>query len=316
MKTGYFSDPIFLGHETGRHPENGGRLEAIEKKIAAEGLRERLELRRSRGATEEEIGLVHGLDYIHSVEEAVLSGEKYLNTQDCRLSGGTYQAAIHGAGALVDAVTEVSEGRLDNAFVACRPPGHHAEHQEAMGFCFFNNIAIGASFLTGQLGYERVLIFDFDVHHGNGTQHSFESRKDILFSSIHQHPQTCYPGTGYAEERGRGEGLGYTLNAPMPPQAGDEEYLQVFHTELLPAFKTFNPDFILISAGFDAHRDDPLAMINLTQEGFDQLIGGMKELALDCCRGRLVSVLEGGYNYERLSECVASHIDLLQQEPG
>lgn len=316
MKTGYFTDPIFLRHDTGGHPENAGRLEAIRAKLESEGLLARFAQKSSRPATEQEVGLVHTIDYMHLVEEAALSGQQFLNTPDCVISEETYSAALHGAGAFVDAVTEVAAGRLENAFLACRPPGHHAEHQEAMGFCFFNNIAIGAAMLTRELGVQRVLIFDFDVHHGNGTQHTFEDRKDVFFSSIHQHPSTCYPGTGYEKEKGRGDGLGYTLNTPMQPYATDEDYLGVFHNLLLPAFREYDPDFILLSAGFDAHRDDPLAQVNLTQTAFDEMLTGMKQLALDCCQGRLVSVLEGGYNYERLSECVASHVTLLQSDPA
>jgi acetoin utilization deacetylase AcuC-like enzyme len=315
MKTGYFSDPIFLQHDTGGHPENAGRLEAIRGKLEQDGLLEVFESRTSRPATREEISLVHSVPYMRQVEEAALSGRHYLNTPDCVLSEQTYTVALHAAGALVDAVTDVAEGRLDNAFLACRPPGHHAEHQQALGFCFFNNIAIGAEVLT-RLGYGRVLVFDFDVHHGNGTQHTFEERKDVLFASIHQDPRTCYPGTGFSEEKGRGDGLGYTLNVPMFPQSQDDDYIHQFESVLLPAFREYNPDFILLSAGFDAHRDDPLALVDLTQEGFDAMIKGMKQLSLECCDGRLVSVLEGGYNYQRLAECVASHVSLLQEEPA
>ena len=160
----------------------------------------------------------------------------------------------------------------------------------------------------------RVLVFDFDVHHGNGTQHAFEERKDVLFCSMHQHPLTLYPGTGFAEERGRGAGLGYTINAPMAPYSTDADYLALFEQRLLPAFRAYQPQFVLISAGFDAHRDDPLAMINLTQFGFDRLLAQMKQLALECCGGKLVSALEGGYNYAALSACVASHLEILQAD--
>jgi acetoin utilization deacetylase AcuC-like enzyme len=315
MKTGLFSDPIFQAHETGGHPENAGRLEAITRRLGENSLLQRLELRRPRPATEEEIGTIHTLDYMRYVEEAALSGRHYLDTPDCVLSHETYNVALHAAGAIVDAVLDVAEGRLDNAFVACRPPGHHAEQAQALGFCFFNNIAIAAAVLTEKLGYERVLVFDFDVHHGNGTQHSFEESKAVYFCSIHQHPLTLYPGTGFAEERGRGAGAGYTLNAPMPPYAGDEDYLEVFDQVLLPRFQDYRPQFVLVSAGFDAHRDDPLAMINLTREGFDALIQRTKALALEHCGGKLVSALEGGYDYRALADCVASHLSILQADP-
>ncbi|HKJ00017.1 MAG TPA: histone deacetylase [bacterium] len=314
MRTGLYSDPIFMAHDTGNHPENAGRLAAIAQRLASDGLVTRCIERKPRPATQEEVTTVHSVGYMRHVEEAALSGQQYLDTPDCVLSTETYNVALHAAGALVDSVVDVAEGRLDNAFVACRPPGHHAEQGQAMGFCYFNNIAIAAAVLTAKLGYERVLVFDFDVHHGNGTQHTFEERKDVLFCSMHQHPLTLYPGTGFAEERGRGDGLGYTLNAPMAPFSGDADYLQVFEHKLLPAFRDYKPQFILVSAGFDAHQDDPLAMINLTQSAFDRMLAATKQLAVETCGGKLVSALEGGYNYEALAACVASHLDILQAD--
>lgn len=314
MKTGLFYDPIFLRHDTGHHPENAGRLSAIVSRLKESGLSDKLEHRSSRAATEQEVTRVHGVNYVRHVEEAALTGQGFLDTPDCVLSEETYSVALHAAGALLDAVGDVVEKRLDNAFVACRPPGHHAERSQAMGFCYFNNVAIAADFLTKEAGLERVLIFDFDVHHGNGTQHTFEHRKDVYFCSMHQHPRTLYPGTGYAEERGEGEGIGYTQNVPMLPLSTDDDYLKTFDQTILPRFREYAPQMILISAGFDAHRDDPLAMINLTQAGFDGLATRMKALADEFCKGKIVSVLEGGYNYERLSECVASHISILQSD--
>jgi acetoin utilization deacetylase AcuC-like enzyme len=315
MNTGLYYDPIFLQHDTGHHPENAGRLRAIMERMDQQGLTARLRVMHPRPATQAELTLIHDEGYIRRVEEAALSGREFLDTPDCAICEATYGVALHAAGAVVDAVQQVAEGRLDNAFIACRPPGHHAEHKQALGFCFFNNIAIGADFLTRRMGYERVLIFDFDVHHGNGTQHSFEERKDVLFVSIHQHPRTCYPGTGYAEERGRGEGLGYTVNLPMPPYSTDDDYLALFRERLLPLFRDYAPQFVLLSAGFDAHAEDPLAQMNLTQTSFDEMTRGVKNLARDHCGGRIVSILEGGYNFVRLSECVASHVAILHSNP-
>ena len=314
MNTGLFYDPIFLQHDTGDHPENAGRLRAILDGLGAQGMIDTLRILPSRPASHPELTLIHDEHYVRRVEEAALSGRAFLDTPDCALSEASYGVALHAAGAVAEAVQQVAEGRLDNAFVACRPPGHHAEQRRAMGFCFFNNIAIGAAMLTRHMGHERVLIFDFDVHHGNGTQHSFEERKDVLFVSMHQHPRTCYPGTGYAEERGRGEGLGYTVNVPMPPYCTDEDYLPIFQQRLLPLFREYDPQFVLISAGFDAHADDPLAQMNLTQVAFDGMTRGLKTLATEHCGGRIVSVLEGGYHYARLSECVASHVAILQSD--
>ena len=316
MRTGLYSDPIFQAHNTGSHPENAGRLKAIVERIEANGLGTRLATRKPRPATREEIATIHTVDYMRYVEEASLSGRHYLDTPDCVLSPETYNVALNAAGALVDAVVDVAEGRLDNAFVACRPPGHHAEKAQALGFCYFNNIGIAAAVLTQQMGYERVLVFDFDVHHGNGTQHAFEERRDVLFCSMHQHPLTLFPGTGFAEERGRGEGQGYTINVPMAPFATDADYLGIFEHKLLPAFREYNPQFVLISAGFDAHQDDPLAMINLSRAAFDHMLTSVKQLALETCGGRVVSALEGGYNYEALADCVASHLNILQSDDG
>ncbi|MBI3992982.1 MAG: histone deacetylase [Candidatus Lambdaproteobacteria bacterium] len=316
MNTGLYTDPIFLQHDTGDHPENAGRLDAISSTLRGNGMLGRLQVKQSQVASAEDIERIHTRDHVRRVEEAALSGMRYLGTPDCVLSHETYLVAQHAAGAVVQAASEVAQGRLDNAFVACRPPGHHAEANRALGFCYFNNVAIAAAFLTDALGYQRVLIFDFDVHHGNGTQHAFDARRDVFYCSVHQHPRTCYPGTGYAEERGAGDGLGFTLNAPVLPYATDADYLALFDGTLLPAFMEYKPDFILLSAGFDAHRDDPLALVNLTQVGFDHMARGMKRLSLDCCQGRLVSVLEGGYNYARLSECVTSHLEILQADPA
>jgi acetoin utilization deacetylase AcuC-like enzyme len=315
MNTGFFYDPIFLEHDTGHHPENSGRLRAIMQRLEADQVLPRLRPQAARPADKAAIQLIHEGDYVRRVEEAALSGHSFLDTPDCAVSEATFRASLHAAGSVVEAVRLVQEGRLDNAFVACRPPGHHAEHARAMGFCFFNNIAIGAASLLKDHGLERVLIFDFDVHHGNGTQHAFEESRQVLFCSMHQHPRTCYPGTGYADERGRGEGLGYTINVPMPPYSEDQDYLPIFEQNLLPAFREFDAQFVLVSAGFDAHRDDPLAQMNLTQTAFDAMSSGIKALAHECCGGKLVSILEGGYHYQRLSECVASHLSILLTDP-
>jgi acetoin utilization deacetylase AcuC-like enzyme len=316
MRTGFYFDPIFLEHDTGHHPENAGRLRSILEGLETGGVLERLQRRPAPAAEERAIGLIHDPGYIRRVEEAALTGRSYLDTPDCAMSERTFEASVRAAGAVVDAISAVSQGQLDNAFVACRPPGHHAEHAEAKGFCFFNNIAIGAAFLLQELGYERVLIFDFDVHHGNGTQHAFEETHRVLFCSIHQDPLTCYPGTGFADERGRGDGLGFTINVPMPPYCEDEQYISLFQQQLLPVFREYRPQFVLVSAGFDAHRDDPLAQMNLTQLAFDVMTNGIKALAHECCEGKLVSVLEGGYDFRRLSECVASHVSILESDPA
>lgn len=314
--TGFYFDPIALQHDTGRHPENAGRLQFLMDALRNNGTLKTLREMPSRKADFKEIERIHELDYIRSVEAACAEGVRYLGTKDCLLSRQTFEAARCATGMVLEAVDQVADEKLDNAFCAVRPPGHHAEYDQALGFCYFNNVAIAAEFLIRERGYRRVLIFDFDVHHGNGTQHTFEERSDVFFCSIHQDPRTCYPGTGYANERGRSEGKGYTLNCPMPPYSDNEAYHQVFVHKILPAFREYRPDFIILSAGFDAHRDDPLAQEMLTVEGFNGMLNGIKELAHQFAGGRMVSVLEGGYHYQALAECIQSHLEILLENPS
>ena len=313
LRTGFYFDPISLEHDTGHHPENAGRLKFLMAALAENSTLQALQKMPSRKAELSEIQLIHQLDYIHSVEEACASGASFIGNQDCVISQKTYEAALQASGTVLDAVSQVADEKLDNAFCAVRPPGHHAENAQALGFCYFNNIAIAADFLTKERGYQRVLVFDFDVHHGNGTQHSFEARNDVFFCSIHQDPRTCYPGTGYGSEKGTGAGTGYTLNCPMPPYSSDEDYQQVFLQKILPIFEEYRPEFILLSAGFDAHREDPLAQEMLTVAGFNEILQGMKTLAAHHAGGRLVSVLEGGYHYQALADCIQAHLEILLQ---
>lgn len=313
MRTGLLLDPIYLKHDTGSHPENAGRLRHLMQEVEKNAEINALERVPVRRAETREIALVHQTSYQRQVEAACASGSRFMGSMDCIISPETYEVALHATGGVLQAVSMVAEDKLDNAFCAIRPPGHHAETAQAMGFCYFNNIAIAAEFLLKEYGYQRVLIFDFDVHHGNGTQHTFEERKDVFFCSVHQDPTTCYPGTGYASETGHGDGKGYTLNIPMEPFSTDEDYSEKINQQILPAFHAFQPDFVLISAGFDAHKDDPLAHVNLTTSGFDHLIGETLKIAKQYSNGKLVSILEGGYNHGALSECILSHLTHLMR---
>jgi len=314
MKTGLYTNPIFLEHNTGQHPENANRLRAILDKLESDKLMGKFKVEAGRTATSTEIKMLHTEKLISEVETASESGAQTLHTRDCVISAQTYKASLHAVGSVLDAALEVAERRLDNAFCAVRPPGHHAEFDTAMGFCFFNNIALAAEFLSREMGFQRILIIDFDVHHGNGTQHFFEERSDIFFVSMHQDPRTCYPGTGFAKENGRGVGTGYTLNIPVPPGIEDAEYLQIFSTDVKPKLEEYNPDFVLISAGFDAHRDDPLASLNLTESTFKKLSFELKRLAEQTAGGRMLSMLEGGYDLNALSSCVSEHLQILASD--
>ena len=314
MKTGFYTNPIYLEHDTGSHPENANRLRAILKRLESEDLMGKFKVESGRPASSAEIKMLHTEKLLTDVETAAESGAQTLHTSDCVISSQTYKAALYAVGSVLDAALEVAERRLDNAFCAVRPPGHHAEFDSAMGFCFFNNIALASEFLISEMGFQRVLIVDFDVHHGNGTQHFFEERADIFYVSLHQDPRTCFPGTGFAEERGRGAGTGYTLNVPLAPGMEDTEYLQSFYTEVKPKLKEYKPDFVLISAGFDAHRDDPLASLNLTESTFRELSLELKRLAEQTAGGRILSMLEGGYDLNALSSCVREHLLILEAD--
>ncbi len=216
---------------------------------------------------------------------------------------------MHATGGALLAVDEVMAGRVTSAFCIHRPPGHHAEYEQCMGFCYFNHVAIAARHLQQRHGLERVVIIDWDVHHGNGTQHCFDEDSSVFFFSVHEHP--LYPGTGLREERGIGTGQGHTLNVPVPSGYGDADYEQVFVEELRPAIDAFRPEFILISAGFDAHARDPLSSIRLSEKGFERMTEIVVQLAHQHCQGHLVSVLEGGYDHQATAASAATHLDTL-----
>ena len=213
------------------------------------------------------------------------------------------------AGAGLEAVDKILEGTVDNAFCAVRPPGHHAEQNKAMGFCLFNNVGVIARYAQDVKKLEKVFIFDWDVHHGNGTQHSFYKDSSIYYSSIHQYP--FYPGTGGVDETGTGDGLGSNLNLPMRAYSCDTDYINIIEHKLIPVIQKFNPDLIIISAGFDAHENDPLAQINLSTDCYGKMTQKLMEIANDVCNGRILSMLEGGYDYSALADSVQLHVETL-----
>jgi acetoin utilization deacetylase AcuC-like enzyme len=307
--TGFIFHPEFLSHQTGpHHPEEPARLTAITRHLEAIGLLNELVYLEPTEPSLDWLMLAHTPQHIRTIEQACARGVKALDP-DTYVSPASYRAALLAVGGALQAVDQVLDGRVRNAFVALRPPGHHAERDRAMGFCLFNNVAIAARYAQQQYGLKRVLIVDWDVHHGNGTQHAFEDDPSVLFFSTHQYP--FYPGTGRASERGNGPGLGYTINVPLAAGCGNQEYIEVFEKILYPAAQAFRPDLVLISAGFDAHREDPLAGMHVTEGGYERLTTIVRDIAEQCCAGRLVSLLEGGYNLEALARSVERHLRTL-----
>ena len=311
-KTGFLFDQHFLLHDTGPyHPETADRLVAILKGIQAAGLLPHLTRVPAKPANMLWIESIHSKAYIRRFEEVCLSGNPFLDHQDNQMCVHTYETAILAAGGVIEAARMLMNREIDNAFCAVRPPGHHAEINQAMGFCFFNNVAIAARYLQRQHGIKRVAIIDFDVHHGNGTQHIFEQDSSVLYYSIHQHPSFAYPGTGREFELGDGQGYGYTKNSPVLPGQSDEDYCRLIEKDLLPLCNAFQPQVILVSTGFDAHVDDEMSDVNLTTEGYSWMTRAVVQLAEKHCDGRLISVLEGGYCLHRLPELAANHVKIL-----
>ena len=308
--TGFIYDPRYLEHDMGAgHPESPNRLRAIMQRLEQSGTLATLTRIDPRTAEDEWVTLVHRSEYVAMLNRQAPTHGRISLDADTSMSPGSLGAAYLAAGGALAGVDAIMAGRVQHAFCAVRPPGHHAEADRAMGFCLFNNVAIAARYAQKRYGVQRVLIVDWDVHHGNGTQHSFESDPSVLFFSTHQYPH--YPGTGRASECGRGAGEGLTINVPMEAGEGDDEYRAEFQKGLVPAADAFKPEFVIISAGFDAHRDDPLASMGLTEEGYADLTNIVAGIARQHCQGRLLSALEGGYNLTALAASVERHIQAL-----
>lgn len=312
MTTGLIFDETYCLHDTGHgHPERPDRIRAIGKMLGTSGVLEQIVTLPIKATDLGRIRQVHGAGYIDRLKSACQTGQPFIDVPDSAICERSYEIALMAVGGVLAAVDAVMENRVNNAFCAVRPPGHHAESDRSMGFCMFNNIAIAAEHLCQQHGLKRVAIVDFDVHHGNGTQHIFEHRSDILFISLHQDPLTCYPGTGFADETGIGKGEGYTLNLPMAPGDGDADYRNAFTQSVLPTLNRFEPQALLISAGFDAAGPDPLAQMNLTPEGFALMTQELRYVAEQHCDKKLISLLEGGYDLPALGHCVEAHLRVL-----
>jgi acetoin utilization deacetylase AcuC-like enzyme len=308
MKAGLVYDPIYLEHDTGDHVENSRRLVEAISYLKETGIKEKLTCLPPRPALLEELEMIHTPEYISYVKSKAERGGGWLDP-DTVMSPKSYEAALYAAGGLMVAVEAVMKGEVDNSFALVRPPGHHAIRDRAMGFCIFNNVAIAAKFALSKFSLNRVLIADFDVHHGNGTQDAFYADPRVLYFSTHQYP--FYPGTGWMDETGTGEGEGTTVNFPMAAGWGDEEYLRAFNEVLVPVARRFQPQLILVSAGFDTHWADQLAMMRVTITGFAQMAMILRKLAAELCRGRLIFTLEGGYNLRVVSSSIKAVFDVL-----
>jgi acetoin utilization deacetylase AcuC-like enzyme len=303
LRTGIVADEVCLEHDTGPgHPERAERLRVLRRLVESRP-REALVQIAARDATQAELERVHTPEHVRRVR-ATAGRSRSAFDADTPVSARSYEAALRAAGGVLALVDAVMAGRVDNGFAFVRPPGHHAEALRAMGFCLFNNVALAAAHLREQHRLERVLVVDWDVHHGNGTQAAFYRDPSVLFVSSHQYP--FYPGTGAAEEVGAGEGEGFTINLPFPAGYGDRQYVEAYLEIVEPVARAFRPEFVLISAGFDAHRRDPLAHMEVTEAGFAALARTLLRVARDLCRDRVVAVLEGGYDLVALERSAAA----------
>jgi acetoin utilization deacetylase AcuC-like enzyme len=325
---GFSTSPRFVEHQTGDgHPERPDRIRAICRAVREAGLiaspdpfpdlsidfgplpravKPLIELT-PQPADEASVALVHTPEHIERVRLAC-EQSKVLDSGDTPVGPSSYEIALLSLGSAMTAADAVIRGEVRRAFSAGRPPGHHAEPDRAMGFCLFSNIAIVARHVQHVFGLHKIAIVDFDVHHGNGTQACVKDDPSIRFISLHQDPKTCYPGTGFPSETGVGAGKGFTTNIPFEPGAKDADYLRAMDDQVVPALDAFRPEILLISAGFDAHRDDPLAQIDLSEYGFAQITRRLVDVAEMHCGGRMVSILEGGYNLRALGRSVVRHL--------
>lgn len=308
MPTGVVYDPVYLEHDLRGHPENQQRLKSIVRVLQEQGMWQRLAAIEPVPVSPERLYRAHEPHYVEQVQRLAARGGGHLD-MDTYVCDGSYDAALMAAGGLVEATRAVLDGEVDNAFALVRPPGHHALRSRGMGFCLFNNVAVAAHYALAERDLDRVLIFDFDVHHGNGTQAEFEADPATLYISTHQYPH--YPGTGYWNETGRGEGEGSVVNVPLGGGVGDEGFARIMAEIVEPVSWRFQPQLILVSAGYDAHWDDPLAYMQLSIEGYTRIARAVKELAEELCEGRLVITLEGGYHLEALSFSVLNTFAVL-----
>ena len=309
---GLVKDKRYLGHETGNgHPEAPGRLEFVYRELRSLAGNPLITMIPPAFMGEADILTLHTPEYLRLLKST--AGQPlHAISADTHVSEKSYDAALLAAGGVQKAIEAVCSGHVDAGFVLARPPGHHAEKSRAMGYCLLNNIALGAQFALKHFDLNRILLIDWDVHHGNGTQHAFESSAEVAFFSIHQ--GRLFPGTGFFTETGYGQGEGYTVNVPLPSGYGDAEYAAIFHLLLEPIAQEFEPQLVLVSAGFDAHKLDPIGRMAMTDQGFAALVRCVRKIADSYCNGRYVLSLEGGYHLKALSECIITSILAMAEE--
>lgn len=310
--TAVFYDPIYLEHDTGfGHPERPERLEATMQVLESSGLAEKVRIISPRDATAEEIQLVHHRSYVDKVREVAESGGGWLDP-DTHVGARSYDAALKSTGAVLEGLERIFSGDIDNAFCLVRPPGHHATAERGMGFCLFNNNAVAARFAMKEFGISKVFILDWDAHHGNGLQDIFYDDDKVLYVSLHQYPH--YPGTGGYSELGIGDGEGYTVNFPLPARSGDEVYMAAFDQLIMPIARQYQPELVLISAGYDGHFSDLLCSMLLRAISYAEMATPLKELAAECCGGKIMAALEGGYDLSGIAISITDTIAVLAGE--
>ena len=305
-------DDIYLKHDTGPdHPENSARIINTIEHLRSANCWQKLDIKKPRAATEAEVSAIHSTSQIEQIAEIARSGGGYLDP-DTYVSSDSYEAALNAAGAPLTAIDLIMDKKVDNAFCLVRPPGHHATPEKGMGFCLFNNVAIAAKYIQSRYSLDRIVIIDWDVHHGNGTQDAFYDDPSVMYFSMHRYP--FYPGTGAEEETGKDSGSGFTINIPLSYNTEPQEYLKFFEDILEKRIIPFNPQFILISSGFDAYRLDPISGLSLEASDYNKLTKLTQNIAKDCCDGRIVSCLEGGYHLLDLPKCIEEHLNGLMYD--
>jgi acetoin utilization deacetylase AcuC-like enzyme len=310
---GIVADPIYMDHITGdSHPESSERLRSIYHMLGEEGMKGLFHTIQPREATREELEWIHAAAYVEQIEATKGCGHRMLDA-DTHVSSETYRIAKLAAGGLMVLIDALYDKKIHTGFALIRPPGHHAEARRGMGFCIYNNIAIAARYAQARKHAKKVLIVDWDLHHGNGTQHSFESDPTVLYFSSHQYPY--YPGTGHTEEVGKGEGEGFTVNVPLPGGQGDSDFARIYQDILVPIAREFTPDLMLVSAGFDIYYLDPLGGMQVSETGFGSLTRILHQLAEEVCEGRILFTLEGGYHIEGQTESIKNVLLTLRGEP-